>query len=458
MMFKDPISLKLTTIPAFRNVNGITSAASNLPLVQGDEQEFSLFLQEMMKDLPKLQIILGYELSGPLRQYLSMHGKALGELSSVLCITGNPGTGKTIATTTLKAVLFGTAGTLSANNTTIGLGRTVEQSGISPVIVDDASVVNKKASEVVEELYHLANGECRVTAVTGQSTLKKVYAPVIQSREPGRSLRSIVPNMYNLDGFEYRMLEIMVNRSEITRDKQAADQMNKAANMYRGQAIGFIREILRQEISSGRGGLVEQYEEIIAEIVEIKQNLGETVNQAYSDLDDRVANRAAVIVLAVRLATSAYNLVGIDETVIIREMLKAYMEVSVARKRSASTEWMRNLLDLYLYGNSANHQCLVDNKKKYNPAEHWGFLEKGSGDVKQYLWIPVYLMRGVVENNWRQYKPSIDNDWGRQIVYIEKPRYSGYMTGADLHKNGEKTALALDKSPQTKAQLENWVA
>ena len=170
MMFRDPVSLKLTTIPAFRNVNGITSAASNLPAVQGDEQEFSLFLQEMMKDLPKLQIILGYELSGPLRQYLSMHGKALGELSSVLCITGNPGTGKTIATTTLKAVLFGTAGTISANNTTIGLGRTVEQSGISPVIVDDASVVNKKASEVVEELYHLANGECRVTAQAGQQT------------------------------------------------------------------------------------------------------------------------------------------------------------------------------------------------------------------------------------------------------------------------------------------------
>lgn len=267
-----------------------------------------------------------------------------------------------------------------------------------------------------------------------------------------------MPNMYNLDGFEYRMLEIMVNRGEITRDKQAADQMNKAASMYRGQAIGFIRELLRQEASSGRGGLVEQYEEIIAEIIEIKQALGETVNQAYSDLDDRVANRAAVIVLAIRLATSAYNLVGIDETVIIKELLKAYMEVSVARKRSASTEWMRNLLDLYLYGNSTNHQCLVDNKKKYNPAEHWGFLEKGSGDVKQYLWIPVYLMRGVVENNWRQYKPSEDNDWGRQIVYIEKPRYSGYMTGKDLHKDGEKTALKLDNQPQTKAQLENWVA
>ena len=267
--------------------------------------------------------------------------------------------------------------------------------------------------------------------------------------------------MYNLDGFEYRMLEIMVNRGEITRDKQAADQMNKAASMYRGQAIGFIRELLRQEASSGRGGLVEQYEEIIAEIVKIKQTLGEAVNQAYSDLDDRVANRAAVIVLAVRLATSAYNLVGIDETVIIKELLKAYMEVSVARKRSASTEWMRNLLDLYLYGNSANHQCLVDNKKKYNPAEHWGFLEKGSGDVKQYLWIPVYLMRGVVENNWRQYKPSEDNDWGRQIVYIEKPRYSGYMTGKDLHNSSEKKGnltLALDNSPQTKAQLENWVA
>lgn len=170
MMFRDPISSKLTTIPAFRNVNGITSSASNLPAVQGDEQEFNLFLQEMLKDLPKLQIILGYEISGPLRQYLSMHGKALGELSSVLCITGNPGTGKTIATTTLKAVLFGTAGTISANNTTIGLGRTVEQSGISPVIVDDASVVNKKASEVVEELYHLANGECRVTAQAGQQT------------------------------------------------------------------------------------------------------------------------------------------------------------------------------------------------------------------------------------------------------------------------------------------------
>ena len=397
-----------------------------------------------------------------------MHGKALGELSSVLCITGNPGTGKTIATTTLKAVLFGTAGTLSANNTTIGLGRTVEQSGISPVIVDDASVVNKKASEVVEELYHLANGECRVTAATGQSTLKKVYAPVIQSREPGRSLRSIVPNMYNLDGFEYRMLEIMVNRGEITRDQQAADQMNKAASMYRGQAIGFIREILRQEATSvtssdrgGGGGLVEQYEEIIAEIVEIKQNLGETVNQAYSDLDDRVANRAAVIVLAVRLATSAYNLVGINETVIIKEMLKAYMEVSVARKRSASTEWMRNLLDLYLYGNSINHQCLVDDMKMYNPAEHWGFIGKGRGDVKPYLWIPVNLMRGVVENNWRQYKPSIDNDWGRQIVYIEKPRYSGYMTAEDLHNSSEKKGnltLALDNSPQTKAQLENWVA
>ena len=104
------------------------------------------------------------------------------------------------------------------------------------------------------------------------------------------------------------------------------------------------------------------------------------MNQAYSDLDDRVANRAAVIVLAVRLATSAYNLVGINETVIIKEMLKAYMEVSVARKRSASTEWMRNLLDLYLYGNSINHQCLVDDMKMYNPAEHWGFIGKGRGE------------------------------------------------------------------------------
>ena len=112
MMFIDPISSELKTILAFRNVSATTSSASNLPAVQGDEQEFSLFLQEIVKDLPKLQIILGYELSGPLRQYLSMHGKALGELSSVLCITGNPGTGKTIASTTLKAVLFGTTGTI----------------------------------------------------------------------------------------------------------------------------------------------------------------------------------------------------------------------------------------------------------------------------------------------------------------------------------------------------------
>lgn len=68
------------------------------------------------------------------------------------------------------------------------------------------------------------------------------------------------------------MLEIMVNRGEITRDKQAADQMNKAASMYRGQAIGFIREILRQETTSASSsrGLIDQYEEIIGKIIQIK--------------------------------------------------------------------------------------------------------------------------------------------------------------------------------------------
>ena len=120
-------------IKSIRQHNPKTSGEEgNLDIQRGDPSAYKQALQRHLKDKPHLQLIFGYILSGLVRQALHIQGRDLGETGAVMCITGDPGTGKTSTTKGLKESLFGVNGNMTANATAIKTGYTVRDSGICP--------------------------------------------------------------------------------------------------------------------------------------------------------------------------------------------------------------------------------------------------------------------------------------------------------------------------------------
>src|SRR5699024_10696014 len=118
-------------------------------------------------------------------------------------------------------------------------------------------------------------------------------------RELAYGISRVIKSYSGLTGFEVRLLELIAdtnaenNANLITKSKEHADLYNKGRGEYQGQAIVFIRYFMEkylQEIST-------HYERIKQQILKIKQN-----DERLCELDDRVVNRDAVIVLAANIA------------------------------------------------------------------------------------------------------------------------------------------------------------
>lgn len=232
------------SIPAIRQQNGTTAGeAGNLDIQRGDPSAYKQALQSHLKDKPHLQLILGQLLSGLLRQILYINGVDLGETSVTLCITGDPGTGKTSTTKGLKESLFGVNGNMTANSTSIKTGSIIRDSGICPVLIDDTSVEKRGSNDIVKDLYHMANGLSRSTY---REKGEVMYAPVLQSREKKDSLKKILSSLYRLDGFIYRVFELDITHGDLATSKEEAEEIRALSTTYSGQAIEFIKRVMQE--------------------------------------------------------------------------------------------------------------------------------------------------------------------------------------------------------------------
>ena len=160
-----------------------------------------------------------------------------------LCITGDPGTGKTSTTKGLKESLFGVNGNMTANSTSIKTGSIIRDSGICPVLIDDTSVEKRGSNDIVKDLYHMANGLSRSTY---REKGEVMYAPVLQSREKKDSLKKILSSLYRLDGFIYRVFELDITHGDLATSKEEAEEIRALSTTYSGQAIEFIKRVMQE--------------------------------------------------------------------------------------------------------------------------------------------------------------------------------------------------------------------
>lgn len=361
----------------------------SLELLKGDPAEYKKELQRHLRGKPKLQLVMAYLLSGVVRQALYFTGRDLGELSCVFCITGDQGTGKTSTTKGLKESLFGVNGTMTANSTQIKLGETVRDSGVCPLLIDDASVHNDSREDLLESLYHLSNGVSRATT---RDKMQMVYSPVIQSRESGSSLKSKLKYVYRLEGFVYRVFEVLINRGDLAESAEEADEIRALSSKYRGQGIEFLKVFMQKYGYSGLDGLKEDYEATMQEIKTCRDD-----NEIYKEVDDRVFNRIAVIALSAKLMEEAYNIM-IDLKGIIVTLLDSVSAMISAAKREAPSEWLETIFNFYLYSSNRPHieQPLVKGVKSFDPAINTGFVD----DNETYLYLPYNTIRLVLEQDW----------------------------------------------------------
>ena len=152
--------------------------------------------------------------------------------------------------------------------------------------VDDTSVKKGSPEALVESLYHLSNGSSRSTCFA-QSEV--VYAPVIQSREKSSSMTKQLKTIYRLDGFIYRVFEIEVSKGDLATSAEEADQIRALSSDFSGQAIEFIRVLMNEHINAP-DKLLSEYMDMMKYVLALKNS-----NVAYEELEDRIANRAAVI-------------------------------------------------------------------------------------------------------------------------------------------------------------------
>lgn len=407
-------------IKSIRQHNPKTSGEEgNLDIQRGDPSAYKQALQRHLRDKPHLQLIFGYILSGLVRQALHIQGRDLGETGAVMCITGDPGTGKTSTTKGLKESLFGVNGNMTANATAIKTGYTVRDSGICPLLIDDTSVKKGSPEALVESLYHLSNGSSRSTCFA-QSEV--VYAPVIQSREKSSSMTKQLKTIYRLDGFIYRVFEIEVSKGDLATSAEEADQIRALSSDFSGQAIEFIKVLLNEHINDP-DKLLSEYMDMMKYVLAIKNS-----NVAYEELEDRIANRAAVILLTLKIAGEAYDL-DIDLRGATIVLLDAVLRMKTALNKLNPGKYLDTIMDFYEYSSKYPliEQPLVKGVKLFNPSVNIGFVD----DKMEYLWIPDNLMGLVVEQDWASNKTV--NPW--HLPLFTQPKQLKYNTLEDLKKN-----------------------
>ena len=416
--------------------------------MKGDPQKFKEFLRTLTSGLPKAQIILAFELSGIVRQALNMEGIDIGELSSVLCVTGLAGCGKTAVTVGLQEMLFGGKAFFGGNITEVAMGKILKESGVSPSVFDDTSSDGEcgkgKGRSLIRQIYSMSSGKARTTNTSNREAI--VYSPMIQSRELAYGISRVIKSYSGLTGFEVRLLELIAdtnaenNANLITKSKEHADLYNKGRGEYQGQAIVFIRYFMEkylQEIST-------HYERIKQQILEIKQN-----DERLCELDDRVVNRDAVIVLAANIAKEAYDL-DIDTEEVIKVLLESHFALQESRKNKTPSEWLINVACMYAYGQKDDERPIARNIREFDVRKNIAAIKVSQG--RKHLVIPVKISEFAFDQDWEGCKKGVRPEyipgplswlWERTTGLTDNKQLVRASEGNVMHRNsaGFRTAL-----------------
>lgn len=430
---------------AFRKPGG--HITKGIEAIKGDPTEFKRFIQQMTDGLPKAQIILAFELSGIIRQALNMKGVDIGELSSVLCVTGLAGCGKTAVTAGLKEMLFGGSVFSGGNITEVAMGRILKEAGIGPSIFDDTSsdvtANNEKVCALVRQVYNMSSGKARTTNNSSYET--SVFSPMLQSRELAYSIGEMAKSFTGLNGFEVRLIELIVDKNNenpenlLAKSKDHADQYYLGRSKYTGQGIEFIRCFLENY----QERILELYEEMKKQVLEIKQN-----DDQFCELDDRVVNRDAVIALSATIANDAYKLdMNINE--IIRVLLKSHFVLHQKRKAKMPSEWLINAACMYAYGNKYDHRVVAESSKAFDIRRN--IVARNVHQGREKLVIPLKVCEYVFDQEWENLKETEDNsivapdsqwcDWKER--FMSNKDLLGIRSAGVMHKkeDGFKAAL-----------------
>lgn len=415
------LMIKNLVFPAYKQGGDIISTKLGNP--RGDEEEFCKYLGDLVNGLPKAQIVLGYELSGILRQALYLLGLEIGELSSGLSVTGEPGCGKSIVTIGLRNMLFSNSGNYSSEITKVKMGDVLKSAGICPSIFDDMSINGKNNYEekrmLIERIYIVASGKMRLTSRDNVEV--RVFSPYIESREERMSIKQMIRSVSLLDGFGLRVIELDVAKVTpdesgepisydgcLTKSKEHADMWNIGNGKYEGQAIQFIRQLLINHAEN----LLDEYEEVKGIILDVLSKRQEEDPDNFNILDKRVANRLGVIVLALKIAQETYKLdVDIDKIIDILLVESAELMKSI---RGANPERLLiNLVYFFLRANNNDNRLIVgkDDKKSYDPSKNLAVYEPCKGaNHPGTLIVPAATAEMVFEWDWSQYEGYLDND------------------------------------------------
>ena len=275
---------------------------------RGEKERFGEDIKSFFVNRPLVQLIMAYYLSGAIRQVLANSTEGIGEYGLVACITGEPASGKTTVTSTLQNVLFGRGRQVSNNVTSIGLYNVIRDSGICPVVRDDSSTDTQNSMRIIKQkvldIYNIASGRCRIT---GHSNVDMpLYAPFIESREGNWGLSDMLKPIRQVEGYKYRVLELYCHQGDLTENAQEARRFGKLSDKYRGMAEVYLDYLVDNY----------SYDKIQVMYHEYLKRLEDELKE--KGLEDRYANRTAVILVSAKVCSEAYGIdFNIDDIIYI---------------------------------------------------------------------------------------------------------------------------------------------
>lgn len=403
---------------AFRYSVGIGDEPT-IEKCSGNIEEFRKDIKPFIEDFPFVQLIFSYLLSGAIRQALSFRSGRVDEYGLVTCITGEPGSGKTTATVKLQNILFGKGRHENNNSTSNVIYKKLEASGICPVIRDDTSTDTKNSmsnlKDKVLDIYNIASGQGRTTANSKEKF--PIYAPFIESREGDWGLADVLKSMHLVEGYKFRVLEMYCTKGDLTKDAQAARDFDQLGSKYSGMSTIFLDYLVDNYSEEKIQELYDYY------IEKMEHRLKE------NDLEDRYANRNAVILTAAKICAEAYG-INIKTEDIMQVMINSILSFE---SRIVALPENVELNRLYKFfttkdeeGNGINDNYIVDRISNYRHSEHYvSFLERD----ENLFYIPEPLLPVILYS-----EPEFIITPGR-IGYEQVKRRTDYMdAGYDTSK------------------------
>ena len=378
-------------IPAFRYRCELGNQTTEMIEEVGNVEEFKKDISHFLEGFPIVQLILAYLLSGPIRQILDFLGKVVGEFGLVLSITGASASGKTTVTTTFQKLLFGKGGIVTNNITSIGLYNRLNNSGICPLIRDDASTDTYNGvshlKQKVEDIYNIASGSCRITA--SSKTEVPLYAPFLESREENWGLSEIVKTIRQVEGYKYRILEVNCKQGDLTKDALSAEKLSELNGKYKGMAIHFVDYLVDNFTTQDISTLYKTFKEKMRGIL-----------KEY-ELEPRYANRTAVILVSAYICEKVYG-IKMDIEKIEMVMIDAIKSLESRLVASPDTWELQKLYNFFTEKNNGvylNDEYIADSGKNYNHKLHYvAFLER----KQEEFYIPAEIIGFVMNDDCLQ--------------------------------------------------------